>query len=395
MDASAFGPDSGATHRQRENATRLDWGDGFRGRKVLVTGGTGFIGGRLVERLVLETGAQVRILVHNWSRAAWVARVPCEFMAGDVTDPVAVAAAVEGCSIIFHCASGGNSDAEYLHTNLNGTREVLEAAKRQGCSRIVYLSSVVVHGANPPGEVAEDSPFLPTGRGYADSKIEAEKLIWQYWQDYHLPVVVLRPTFVWGPRSGQFTVGPVTSMKAGTFRLVDAGAGSCHAVYVDNLVDAMLLAAAKEAAVGQAFLITDGPDRTWGQYFKCYARMLGINSLRSVRSTSTLIKSAARLSGFLDRVLVRLSPNPAPIWRRGLRRSARIVRTWLAQKGIPTTWHLMLFARQGRLSIAKAQSLLGYVPRISLETGMHETEQWLRDQLCLIMGTANDPIERV
>jgi len=358
----------------------------LRGRRVLVTGASGFIGTRLVERLVLEERAEVRVLMRNWTHAAWVARVQAEFVAGDVADVAAVAAAVAGCDTVFHCASSGNSRAEYMRTNVEGTRNVLDAALAAGARRLVYISSVVVHGAAPPAGFDENAPFIKTGRGYNDSKIAAEELIGQYSRDRGIPAVIIRPTFVWGPRSGQFTVGPLLAMKAGTFRLVDNGAGSCHAVYVDNLVDALLLAAVRDEAAGQAFLVSDGVDRTWREFFGGYAGMVGVTALPSVSARSPVIRSAAALSDALERVLVVFSPNPAPLWRKVLRRSARIVRSWLQKKGVPSRWYLELYSRQGGLCIDKARRLLGYQPRVDLKAGMALTERWARDQLGTELG---------
>ena len=361
----------------------------YRGRKVLVTGGTGFIGGRLVERLCLEEGADVCVLVRHWHKAVWVSRTTAHLVQGDVADPSAVREAMAGCDVVFHCVSGGNTREEYMRTNVDGTRNVLDAALGEGVERIVYLSSVAVHGPSPADHANEDAPFVETGKAYGESKIAAERLIARYWAEKAAPVCVLRPTFVWGPRSVLFTVQPLRSMKQGAFALVDGGAGSCTAVYVDNLVDAMLLAGTKPEAEGQAFLVTDGLEGvTWAEFFGHYMALLGIASVPSIDSSSCLVRLGSWAFEALGRVVVKLSPNPAPLWRRAIRRSARVAWSWLLARHMCSRWDLAKFARKGRLDITKARTLLGYSPRFSLDEAMAETMCWVKDQMGRDLGIA-------
>jgi nucleoside-diphosphate-sugar epimerase len=273
-----------------------------------------------------------------------------------------------------------------MATNVAGTKNVLEAAVAQNVGRFVFISSITVHGSRLPEHVDENTPFVKTGRGYSDSKVEAEELIRNYRENYRLPVVIIRPTYVWGPRSGQFTIGPVLSMKNGTLRLIDDGIAPCPAVYVDNLVDALLLAGANQDAAGETFIITDGQETTWRNLISAYAKMIGTGIPASVSSGSCYVKWASRLAEILDRALVRWSPNPAPLWRKVFRRSARILRAQIAKRGIPTEWYLTLYSNRGRISIEKARRLLGYAPRFTLASGMAATEAWLKDQVGTQLG---------
>ena len=138
----------------------MSWQANLSGKRVLVTGGTGFVGGRLVEKLVRECHAEVRVLVRNFAKALHVARYPVEMAYGDVTHPVEVSRAVEGCEIIFHCAYGNSGNEEARRAvNIQGTGNVLEAALRQNVKRIIHLSTVAVYGwDNSAGELTEDSP---------------------------------------------------------------------------------------------------------------------------------------------------------------------------------------------------------------------------------------------
>ncbi len=353
----------------------------YSGRKILVTGGTGFIGGRLAERLAVEQQASVRVLVHDWRKAIWVSRADVELVQGDVRDSHAVAQAMRGCDLVFHCVGVGGTLDQCMSINCEGTRNVLESAMTAHVERVVYLSTIAVHGPNPPSHMDENDDFRMTGSPYGDSKIAAEKLIWQFWQERHLPVVVLRPVPVWGPRSPSFTLWPINRMKIGQWFLVDRGRGACHAVYVDNLVDALLLAGVRPTAVGEAFLITDERPCTWAEFFGYYARMLEIR-LPSVRSD--IARFALPAAECMNRVLAKLehtpAHEPARFVIRSLRRGLRPVPRLIFPAGALDRSDVRKYAWQGEFNASKARAVLGYRARISMQEGMRETEAWLRDQ---------------
>jgi nucleoside-diphosphate-sugar epimerase len=355
---------------------------GYAGRKILVTGGTGFVGGRLAERLAFEEHAKVRVLVHRWSKAVWVSRANVELVHGDVTDPDLTAKAMQDCEIVFHCVGVGGTHDHCTTVNIEGTRNVLKCAADAGVGRVVYLSSIAVHGPNPPNNADEQDEFRFTGAPYGDSKVMAERLVWQFWQEHKLPVVVVRPTFVWGPRSAGFTLSPVNHMKSGRWFLVDGGQGTCHAVYIDNLIDAILLAGVSPGAVGEAFLITDGMGCTWAEFFGHYARMLGVRKLPSLRSDVS--RFTMPVADYINRTLARSdyipAHEPARILIRSVRWGLRATGRWIFPLEVFDSWELLKYGRRGQLNTSKAGIVLGYVPRFSLAEGMRETEAWLRDQ---------------
>src|SRR3954467_5299585 len=120
----------------RKRATNM------RPRKVLVTGSSGFIGGRVVERLALDDPGSVRALIHKWSRAARVARFPIEIAVGDITSPEQAAEAMKGVTHVVHCAVAGDR-----LVIVKGTRTLLEAALAAGVTRFVHVSTAEVYGA--------------------------------------------------------------------------------------------------------------------------------------------------------------------------------------------------------------------------------------------------------
>lgn len=364
----------------------------YADRTVLVLGGTGFVGGRLAERLTLEEGARVRVLVRNWSRAVWISRFRVDLVQGDVLTPESLEKACEGVDVVFHCASGPAPDGSYRRTNIEGTRNVIDACLRSSAKRLVYVSSIAVHGTDGTGALNENSPAELTGRDYSDSKVEAEAIVRDAFRQRKFPTVILRPTYVWGPRSVLFTVRQLREIKAGTFRLVDEGRGACNAVYVDNLVDAMLLAGITDEAVGEAFLVTDDLDVTWRDFFGHYLRLLRAAEPPSLSSTSPLSRSACHLVDALRGVTERLKGNPAPLWRKVVRRTAREA-LMLLERRFSSYWDLMKYASRDRVNVGKARSVLGYRPRFGLEEGMSETLAWVKDQLGYELGLERPELE--
>jgi nucleoside-diphosphate-sugar epimerase len=358
----------------------------YAGRQVLVTGATGFIGARLAERLAFEEKASVRALVRDMRKSVWLSRSPMELVVGDVTEKLSLEKAVAGCDIVFHCVGIGGSSETCKAVNTEGTRNVLEAAQAAGVKRLVYLSSVAVYGPSLPDHADETAPSVRTGASYGDSKVEAEELISRFVLDHSMTVIVLQPTFVWGPRSEWFTVDPIRQMAAGAWQLVDEGQGTCHAVYVDNLVDAIMLAGLRPSLKsGEKFLVTDDQPCTWGEFWLAHARMVGKSSLPSFPSTRTA-KHPIRL---LDRWLWKFRdwlgdhcPDTGPFRyvvlapRYVIRKGTALLRV----KTIYSDWDLIKYARRYNVDIAKAKMQLGYNPKVSRADGMQEIERWLRDQ---------------
>ena len=239
----------------------------YRNKKVLVTGGTGFIGSRLAERLCLEEGAVVTVLVNNWYKATWVSRSPVKLIQGNITNAGDVDKVVAGNEIVFHCVGVGGTLEQCMNINYEGTKNVLNACKKHGVKRIVYLSSVVVNGTNTNDGMNETAPYVYTGNPYSDSKIEAEKYFFEFIKSNQIEGAVIRPTFVWGPVSPYYTVDVINKMRNGSFLLVDKGIGSCNAVHVDNVVDLTILCGYHHNAVGEAFLISDGEKIFFGLNF--------------------------------------------------------------------------------------------------------------------------------
>lgn len=327
----------------------------LRGKTALITGVTGLIGGRLAERLVAEEGVQVRGLARNIDRGRWLAERGVELVAGDITDPVAVEKAIRGCHLVFHAAAWVGEDGtreQVWAVNVDGTRNVVNAALAAHVERFVHLSSCAVYGSLQRFNIDETTPTRKRGNLYADSKIEAEEIVFEAWREHGLPVVSARASQVYGPRSYQFTIRPVEVIKAGKMVLIDGGRHFCKPVFIDNLVDGLILCAKVDAAVGEAFNLTDGEPVPWRDFFGAYGRMLGIESFPSVPYP------VAWLIGLLNEVKAGLKGKKASLNRKAV----------------------SALRSSNSFSNQKARQVLGWTPRVNLDEGMNLTEAWLRQE---------------
>jgi nucleoside-diphosphate-sugar epimerase len=232
--------------------------------RLLVTGGTGFIGSHLAEE-GLRRGADVVVLgligrPEEQANTERLSRMGAEVIAGSITERELCRRAAQGATHIFHLAvamrEGGKSDEFFETINLEGTRHLLEAASVGRVERFIYCSTIGIYGHRAPGITREDSPLAP-GNIYERTKVSAERLVREFAERCGLPSVVLRPADVYGPRD-QRLLKLFKGVSRGRFPLFGSGDGRRHMVYVDDVVSAFFKACEREEALGEG-LIVAGP----------------------------------------------------------------------------------------------------------------------------------------
>lgn len=315
--------------------------------RIFITGASGFIGRALYDRYVAD-GHEVRgcDLVADPARG---------IVAGDVAEAGAWQEHVPGCELLVHTAAAVSLRLErpedIWRANVLGTSRVIEAAERAGVQRLVHFSSVTVFGFDFPDGVDERHPVRFTFVPYPDSKIASEQVVLQAHAEGRVPVTIVRPGDVYGPRSRAWAVIPAELIRARRFTLPDGGRGIHSPVYIDNLVDGVVLAAASPDAVGQVFTLSDGIGVPYREFFAPYAELVG-------RRLITLPSPVAIGAAAVVQQLARLAPGDNDINPR----SARYL------------------LRRGTYSNEKARRVLGWEPRIGVEEGLQHTIAWLNEQ---------------
>jgi nucleoside-diphosphate-sugar epimerase len=343
--------------------------------RILVTGAGGFVGGRIVEILHETSPGSVRAGVRRWSSAARIGRLPLETVSCDVRSPESVRAAMKDVTAVVHCAHGDEN------TNVEGTRIVLDEARRAGVERVVHLSTVAVHG-RAEGSITETSPLLPGRDPYARSKVRTEQLCAEYGRDGRA-FVILRPTIVYGPYSNLWTVEFAQRLSAGEWFLPDRYTqGICNLVYVDDMVNAVLSSLRNDRAVGETFIINGGERPTWSDYFHALNDALGLPPLQPASAMRSRLKAGLMLPvrRTAKLILRRFQPLVLRIYQRSNAAKFLMRRAESAIRNSPTPAEFDLYSRRVSYEELKARDKLGYRPAFSMRDGIELSVAWLRDQ---------------
>lgn len=261
----------------------------WQGRRVLVTGAAGFIGSHLVERLLAE-GAKVRAFVHYNSRNHWGhleellphQRQDIEVISGDLRDPGRVDTAVAGVEVVFHLGAliaipySYVAPQDVVMTNVVGTLNVLESARRHGTARVVQTSTSEVYGTAQYVPIDERHPLVGQSP-YSASKIAADQVALSYHLSFDLPVAIARPFNTYGPRQSARAVIPAIIVQALTQPQVMLGATfpTRDLNFVSDTVDGFLKVAENDKALGEVINLGTGREVSVGDVAATIIRLVG------------------------------------------------------------------------------------------------------------------------
>ncbi len=322
------------------------------GKIVLVTGATGFLGGALAIRLAQE-GACVKALARRPEKAGFLQSNPnIEIVQGDINNAARMVEVTQGCEYVFHVAAalGGSLEKQRV-SNVDGTRKVMLAAAAAQVKRVVHVSSIAVYGYSSRNDVSEDTSQKPGHVPYNVSKSEGESIVREIGEHYHVPYSIIRPGMIYGPRSNGWTATMFKLGKRQPTLFLGNGSGSAHPIYIDDVVDMMIVLAEHPAAVGEAFNCAPDPAPSWREFIGGYSRLAGHNRwlgipVLPIKIIAPLIESLLTLSG--------------------------------EPQDLPT---LVPFMQSKRTySMTKAHELLGWEPKVELQEGIDRCAPWLREQ---------------
>lgn len=323
--------------------------------RILVTGGTGFTGKALVRRLLDEGHKVVALDYKEGHKTEELRKWGAEVVIGSVTDSEVVRRCMKGVQVVHHLAAAFRElnvpNQHYWDVNVGGTKNVLEAAHKAGVKKFIYCSTCGVHGNvdNPPA--GEEAPIKPADY-YQQTKYEAEPIVLDFVRR-GMKATILRPAAIYGPGDPERFYLIFKRVAKGVFPMFGDGKTLYHPLYIDNLIDAFMLAQEEDKGVGEAYLIADEEYVAIEDLVRRVANALGVE----VRIPHYPLWPVV-LAGHICEKLCKPFRITPPIFPRRV------------------DWY-----RQNRaFKIDKAKRDLGYQPKIGLDEGLRRTAEWYRQE---------------
>jgi nucleoside-diphosphate-sugar epimerase len=328
--------------------------------RIFITGAAGLVGLHLV-RLLGNSGHKLVAMVRPTSNTQGIFdfirnnRVDIEVVTAYLHETEKVAQLMHGCDVVVHTAAvidPHGDPAQLRQTNVDGTASVLKAAIDAQLKQFIHISSLsVIMGDNDCFGVTEDEPLRYSQEAYANSKIDAEKLILSEQMQEKIKVTALRPGFIYGPNEKTWLRKLIFNVRAHTAMLVDDGSKATNLIYVENLCRAIELSIMNPVAFGQIYNLTDGELVTKRQLFDVICAGLNMPPVRLAIPLA------------FARFMVELSSAIASIAPPRLKNRLALF-SWPA---------LRLVGLNQGFDISKAERELGYTDRIPFADGMAKT----------------------
>ena len=357
-------------------------------KKILITGAAGFVGSRLVEILKEQHNADVNILLRNISRAARISRYQLNYFQGNMNDEAVMNNAMKDCDTVVHCAHDFSSD----EVNMEAADILARLCIKHNISRLIYISTAGVHLCSDKEIINENSP-LNISWPYSINKLRVEEKFLNYYQTQQLPVIILRPSIIYGPFAGVWTNGFVKEMMNLRLILPFGGNRICNAVYIDDVVQAILKAIhTPQEKNGQAYLVSGSEKITWKEFIEAYRKYPGLQEV-VYWEDETSSQWYAQLA--TDKPIVlkpTLSKDPIAylkatyfykIYQR-LLKNAFLKKKLLSTKSkiprplkYPAFDGYEIFGCTAKICIQKIQTETGYMPEYDFVSGMKKTQTYL------------------
>lgn len=325
-------------------------------KTALITGINGFIGSNLAERLLKE-GWKVRGLIRKSSDLKFLEGMDIEYHYGDITEPKSLTAPMTGVNQVFHVAAL-SSDWGYFEKfykiNVDGTLNVAKAAKAAEVERMVYISTVAMYGFGRVN-VKESDEKLHTDFPYCETKKIAEEKVFDYAKNNGLRLTAVKPGNVFGVKDHTFIEKYIDALISGKVGYIDGGVRKTCPVYIENLIDGIMLASQKEDAIGETFFITDGLDITWKEFTDKIAVELG---LQKPKSTFPYFLAFA-VAAVMEFLFTALDTKEPPLLTR---------------------YRIFNGGKDYTFSIEKARTVLGFEPKVNLDEAIKRTVNWYNNR---------------
>ena len=320
-------------------------------KKILVTGGRGFLGQHIVNYYA-ENGDQVRILARDSSNSTHKGEK--NVVLGDIRDVNVVEQAVNGVDYVIHLVSNfrkGGSDKKEAHSiNVEGTENILQASLKYKVRRVVHCSTIGVHGSVLEIPADEETAFNP-GDLYQETKLLAEQKVWDFYRKTKLPITVVRPISLIGPGDKRM-LKLFRMIKNRRFIMVGKGRAYFQPAYIDDVVQGFNLCLSHDAAIGEAFIIGSEEYVTLRELVDLIAHELGV----SPPHIKIPLPPVLWMATLCEWLCVPLGLEP-PLHRR----------------------RVSFFQNNRAFSLDKAKRLLGYKPQVSLQEGIRRTIKWYKN----------------
>lgn len=322
------------------------------GNTVLVTGATGFLGSHLVKRLSTE-GARVIAVARRPERDRYINDLThVQIVRGDITDFHRMRELISGIDFVFHVAAALGGNLKYQNQiNVGGTEKVARASAEAGVKRMIYVSSIASYGFPVPELVTEDQPIIPSRSPYNVTKAEGESILRIVSASKGLSYSIVRPAMIYGPRNNTWTKIMFQLARRNPTPFIGDGSGHAHPIFVDDVVDMMVMQATHPQADGATFNCAPDPAPTWREFLGAYSNLAGH------QNWSALPAAPFKVVAPFAEVFARLRGEP--------RDFARMID---------------FITSKSTYSMSKAKDLLGWQASVSLEDGIQQCVPYLKDK---------------